>query len=454
MPLYEAPVQRGEQEDTMSRVLIVDQERRPLMPCTPARARLLLKERKASVLRRFPFVLILREARPEAVGQPLRLKIDPGSKVSSLAIVNDASGEVVRAAEVTHRGEEVHQDLQKRAAVRRGRRQRHTWYRKPRWHNRRRPKGWIPPSLLSRVQNVETWTRRLSRWLPIGALSYEAVRFDTQALENPEIEGIAYQFGTLAGLEVKEYLLSKWRYRCSYCQKTGLPLQIEHIVPKIRGGSDRVTNLALACEKCNLKKGNKTAKEFGFPDIQAQARALLKDAAAVNSSRRALHQRLVQMGLPIEASTGGRTKWNRATRGIPKTHWLDAANIGPLTPTRLLYQHVRPYQIKANRRQDRQLCLVDDLGFPRSKPKKKSTKHAFRTGDLVRAVVPAHLNNAGVHVGRVSVKASGALTIVTKRGTVTDIGYRYCLRLQREDGYAYTIGRKEKAASSRFFIKE
>ncbi len=121
---------------------------------------------------------------------------------------------------------------------------------------------------------------------------------------------------------------------------------------------------------------------------------------------------------------------------------------------RLLYQHVRPYQIKANRRQDRQLCLVDDLGFPRSKPKKKSTKHAFRTGDLVRAVVPAHLNNAGVHVGRVSVKASGALTIVTKRGTVTDIGYRYCLRLQREDGYAYTIGRKEKAASSRFFIKE
>lgn len=248
---------------------------------------------------------------------------------------------------------------------------------------------------------------------------------------------------------MKEYLLCKWGNMCSYCQRTGIPLQVEHIVPKVRGGTNRVTNLALACEACNLKKGDKTAAEFGFPQIQAQARAPLKDAAAVNSTRRLLHQRLMLIGLPIEASTGGRTKWNRRQRGLPKTHRLDAASIGPSTPALLLYQHVRPYLIEGNRRQDRQLCLVNDLGFPRSKPKKRSTKHAFRTGDIVRAVVPAHLNNAGVHVGRVSVKANGALTITAKRGKVTDIGYRYCQCLQREDGYAYSIGRKEKAASSR-----
>lgn len=88
------------------------------MPCTPARARLLLKQGKAAVLRRFPFVLILREARPEAVVQPLRLKIDPGSKVTGLALVNDTSGEVAWAAEVTHRGEEVRRELHKRASVR------------------------------------------------------------------------------------------------------------------------------------------------------------------------------------------------------------------------------------------------------------------------------------------------------------------------------------------------
>lgn len=437
--------------EAMSRVLVVDQERRPLMPCTPARARLLLRQGKAAVLRRFPFVLILREARPEAVVQPLRLKIDPGSKVTGLAVIDDGTGEVVWAAEVMHRGDEVHRELQKRATVRRGRRQRHTWYRKPRWRNRRRPKGWIAPSLLCRVQNVETWVRRLARWSPIGSLSYEAVRFDTQALENPEIQGTQYQFGTLAGLEVKEYLLVKWQHKCSYCQKTGIPLQVEHIVPKIRGGSDRVTNLTLACEPCNLKKGTRTAKEFGFPQIQAQARLPLKDAAAVNSTRRVLHEHLLLLSLPIEASSGGRTRWNRTTRGIPKTHWLDAAAIGPSTPARLLYRHVRPYLIEANRRQDRQLCLIDDLGFPRSTPKKRSPKHHFQTGDIVRAVVPPHLKNAGVHVGRMAAKASGAFTITTTHGKVTDIGYRYCQLLQRADGYTYMLGRKEQAVSSPSF---
>jgi hypothetical protein len=62
---------------------------------------------------------------------------------------------------------------------------------------------------------------------------------------------------------------------------------------------------------------------------------------------------------------------------------------------------------------------------------------------MVRSVVPAHLKNAGVHVGRMASKANGALTIATKRGTVTDIGYRYCTRLQHNDGYGYLIVRKE-----------
>ena len=70
----------------MSRVLVLDQQRRPLMPCTPARARLLLKQKKAAVLRRYPFTLILRVARPDAIAQPLRLKIDPGSRTSGLTL--------------------------------------------------------------------------------------------------------------------------------------------------------------------------------------------------------------------------------------------------------------------------------------------------------------------------------------------------------------------------------
>jgi len=159
------------------------------MPTTPARARILLKTGRAAVLRRFPFILILKEAKPEAVVQPLRLKLDPGAKTTGLAVVNDASGEVVWAAEITHRGDQVHNALIKRARVRRGRRQRHTQYRQARFANRRRPKGWLVPSLLSRVHNVFTWVSRLRRFCPIGAISYELVRFDMALLQNPNIEG-------------------------------------------------------------------------------------------------------------------------------------------------------------------------------------------------------------------------------------------------------------------------
>ena len=98
----------------MSRVFVLDSDRRPLMPCTSARARLLLRRGRAAVLRRFPFTIILKAPRPDAQVQPLRLKLDPGSRSSGLAIVNDASGEVVFAAEIAHRGEKVRAALAKR----------------------------------------------------------------------------------------------------------------------------------------------------------------------------------------------------------------------------------------------------------------------------------------------------------------------------------------------------
>src|SRR2546429_3595121 len=121
----------------------------------------------------------------------------------------------------------------------------------------------------------------------------------------------------------------------------GLPLQLEHIIPKIRGGSNRVTNLTLACEQCNGKKGNQTAEEFGFPHIQAQAKAPLKDAAAVNSTRRVLHQRLMRTGLPIEASSGGRTTRELRERETAEKHRRGAANRRSSPPRRLRFSHMR-----------------------------------------------------------------------------------------------------------------
>src|ERR1051326_5892564 len=138
----------------MQRVLVVDATGKPLLPCRPARARLLCKQGKAVVRLRYPYTIMLQEARPEAVVEPLRLKLDPRARTTGLALVNDGRGEVVWAAELAHRGELVKQHLDQR---RRSRRQRKTRYRKPRWHNRRRTPGWLSPSLLSRIANILTW---------------------------------------------------------------------------------------------------------------------------------------------------------------------------------------------------------------------------------------------------------------------------------------------------------
>ncbi|GER89791.1 hypothetical protein KDW_39530 [Dictyobacter vulcani] len=119
----------------MSKVFVIDTLKRPLDPVHPGRARLLLSEGKAAVYRKFPFTIILKDKTQEPEAQPLRIKLDPGSRATGIAIVNDASGEVVFAAELSHRGHAIKAALDDRHAVRRSRRQRKTRYRKARWSN-------------------------------------------------------------------------------------------------------------------------------------------------------------------------------------------------------------------------------------------------------------------------------------------------------------------------------
>src|SRR6266566_782369 len=147
----------------MSHVFVVDTNKQPLNPVHPGRARLLLKAGKAAVFKRYPFTLILKTAVESPQIKPLRIKVDPGSRTTGIAIVNDQSGAVVFAAELTHRGKEIKKRLDDRRAVRRSRRVRHTRYRKPRFQNRVRRAGWLAPSLESRVWNVTTWVKRVMR---------------------------------------------------------------------------------------------------------------------------------------------------------------------------------------------------------------------------------------------------------------------------------------------------
>jgi 5-methylcytosine-specific restriction endonuclease McrA len=432
---------RGSQEpgDQMSNVFVLDTNKQVLNPVHPGRARKLLTAGKAAVFRRYPFTIILKCAVPNAQTEPLRVKVDPGSQTTGLAVVSDTTGEVVWAAELTHKGQQVREKLLARRAIRRSRRQRHTRYRQPRFLNRRKPDGWLPPSLLSRAQNILTWVNRLRRLCPVGTISQELVRFDTQLMQNPEIAGVEYQQGELAGYEVREYLLEKWERTCAYCGATNVPLEIEHIVPKTRGGSSRVSNLTLACEPCNQAKGSLTAEEFGHPEIQARATRPLKDAAAVNASRWALYRALEETGLPVEVGTGGRTKWNRTRRGLPKTHWLDAACVGASTPEALGVRSVVPLLITATGREARQMCRMDRFGFPRTSAKRMRRVQGFQTGDIVRTVVTAG-TKLGVYRGRVAVRATGSFNITTGQGTVQGIPAHSCRAIHRRDGYSYLKG--------------
>jgi RRXRR protein len=155
----------------MSKVFLVDSYHKPLDPVHPGWARLLLKQGKASVYRRFPFTIILKVVVEKPQVEPLRLKIDPGSQTTGIAVVNDASGEVVFAANLEHRGKEIKKRIDGRRAVRRNRRARLTRYRKPRFQNRRRKNGWLPPSLESRIANILTWVNRLCRYCPLTSIN-------------------------------------------------------------------------------------------------------------------------------------------------------------------------------------------------------------------------------------------------------------------------------------------
>lgn len=190
----------------MSKIFLLDTDKKPLYPIHPAPRRQLLRNKKAAIFRRFPFTLILKESRPDSTVSPIRLKLDPGAKTTGIALVNDPTGEVVFAAELKHRGLAIRDALTSRRQLRRGRRNRKTRYRQPRFLNRTRPNGWLAPSLQSRVENIKTWVEKLRKFAPIEAISQELVRFDMQLMRNPDIEGKEYQQGTLAGYETREFL--------------------------------------------------------------------------------------------------------------------------------------------------------------------------------------------------------------------------------------------------------
>jgi 5-methylcytosine-specific restriction endonuclease McrA len=399
----------------------------------------LLKAGKASVFRRFSFTIILNKE-VDASPEPLELKLDPGSKTTGIAIKQ--GDKIIFGAELQHRADQIKEALLSRRQIRRGRRNRKTRYRQVRFLNRTRPDGWLAPSLQHRVETTLTWVHKLIRFAPIASIVQELVRFDLQLMQNAEISGVLYQQGELQGYEVREYLLTKWHRQCAYCSVENVPFEIEHVQPKSRGGSDRVSNLTLACHDCNQKKGNQDVREFLATKphllnrILKQAKLPLKDAAAVNSTRWALFNALKGTGLPVTTGTGGQTKFNRNRLKLPKSHWLDAACVGDVDTLEVLTS--KPLLITAKGHGTRQMCGTNKYGFATRHKSRVQIHKGFQTGDIVSATVTAG-KKIGSYAGRVLCRASGSFDVVTKSGRVTGISHKYCNPIHKKDGYSYAF---------------
>ena len=275
-------------------VFVRDKAGKPLMPCSEKRAKKLLDCRRARVHRISPFVIRLVDRKQtDCQLQELELKIDPGSKVTGIALARvedkiESTGEdkqkqtlhALALFELQHRGALIKKALEQHAGYRRRRRSKNLRYRPARFDNRTRKKGWLAPSLQHRVDTTIAWVNKIKTWAPLRGIAQELVRFDTQLMQNSEIKGVEYQQGTLQGYEVREYLLEKFQRQCAYCNAKNIPLEIEHIVPKSAGGSNRISNLALACHLCNQKKGSLPIQAFvknplKIAKILAQAKAPL-----------------------------------------------------------------------------------------------------------------------------------------------------------------------------------
>ena len=412
------------------KVFVSDRHKKPLMPCTPRRARKLMESGRARVHKRFPFTIRLTDRTlEESAVQDVELRIDPGSRHTGFAVVRkDEDGEdhVLHLSQLEHRGQEIHLGLEKRASIRRGRRSRKTWYREPRFDNRTRPEGWLPPSLDHRVLTTRTWVARYMSLLPLSSISFEYAAFDTQLMQNPEISGVEYQRGELQGYEIRQYLYAKFGHKCAYCGTEEGKMELDHVVPRSKGGSDRVSNLVPCCHGCNQRKGNRSIEEFLAHDVERLAwirsrqKAPLKDATAMNIVRPAILGMLHSTGLPVSC-------WS-------KDHHLDAACVGDVIAIHD-WQEQDVLMVKACGHGSRKRQHVDRYGFPYGHPfMKEKLVHGFQTGDMVKADVQKG-KKAGIHIGKVSVRSTGRFNI--KTATKTAI-------LQRKDGYEYSIAKQER----------
>ena len=304
----------------MSLVYVLSKSEKPLMPCKPARARHLLRDGEAKVIRRTPFTIQLTIESTEHV-QEVVVGLDPGYKTVGVAAIS--GDQVLYQGEVELRND-VRRRMDQRRMYRRNRRGRKTRYRQPRFDNRRRPAGWLPSSMRSKRDATVKVVRKIIEILPVSEVVVEQAKFDLHAIWSPDVESEGYQRGPQYGwANVKAYVRHRDGYRCRHCKGKSKDerLEVHHIRPRSEGGANRPENLLALCKTCHDKV------TVGEITLKARPGRSLAAGAHINVLRKFVVEAVRGLGVPVRTTWGHITKTDREARGMPKTHYYDAVAI-------------------------------------------------------------------------------------------------------------------------------
>ena len=418
-------------------VFVLDKSKKPLDMITNAKARILLRNNLAIIHKVYPFTIRLIDNSCGSRNKAYTVKFDPGSKHTGIAIT-DNTNKVVMLAELEHRGHLIKRNLDKRRSVRRSRRQRNTRYRPARFLNRTRPEGWLAPSVRSRADNLINFIIKYKKLINITKVMIEHVSFDTaQMSSDTDLNKTDYQQGPLYNTNLKSFIFSKTNHKCSYCGAHAQ--EIDHIVPRAKGGTNSTYNLTPTCRSCNEKKSNLSLKEFGKlmnkDYSHLEPKKLPKDAAIIQAARNYTITNIRKIIPDTTSHDAWLTKYNRENLGLPKEHYYDALSVGEI-PTKFDFSTDKILSISAKGRGSRQMCQMNRFGFPRTAPKGSKSVKGFQTGDIVKAVVTQG-KKQGTYFGRVAIGSSGYFNVDYGKDVVCSISYKYCHLIQRGDGYSY-----------------
>ena len=353
----------------MYSVYVLNKHGRPLMPCSPAKARHLLKDGKAVVKHRTPFTIQLVYG-SSGYKQEVILGVDAGSKTIGLSASTRTTE--LFAANVIPRNDVVNK-LSTRREFRRNRRNRKTRYRQARFNNRvhSKHKGWLAPSVEVKIQEHITPIKRVCGILPISKVVVETAEFDLQklkAIQNGEKvpEGEDYQKGEMYGeYNVRQYVLKRDNYSCRICGCKEAKFHVHHIETRKAGGN-APDNLITLCENCH----EKLHKGAINPDVVGKRKLRsTRDAAFMGIMRKTLICRLTdELDIPVAETMGYITKATRTEYlRLTKTHTTDALaiaygrhgfNINHLTTVEL---SDRIYVVKPVKHHNRQLHRATTL---------------------------------------------------------------------------------------------